>query len=461
MNARSEHDCHDNSHDSRQDNGQDNGDENSGGNESDPSAQKTGRSGSNRRFPLQLLSSLGVLALAIAVVAYFMLTGQPAPRGEPALRAVLVDVIDVEARAVRPSIDAHGSLQPARRLQLPAQVGGRVVTVNPALELGGMVAAGETLVQIEKADFELAARQASSRLQEARAELELEQGRQAFARQELESFENFEAPVEAPDKLGLILREPQLRRIRATIERAQADLDLARLNLERATIVAPFDSIIEAEDIEIGQVLQPGTPVAELLGTQSARVVVRVEARHLPHLEIPGWNAETGSAGTVRYRLGEAEVSRPIRIRHLAGSLGETGRMARLLCELDDPLGLDRPSDEIADADADADTMRSMLFGAFVDVELEMARERDLFEVPAGAMRNRDRLFVMTSDGTLSIREPTVFLRSGERVYLSDGLAPGDRVITSLIANPVEGMKLRTAAPESDAGASGRQRSER
>lgn len=424
------------------------------GNPGDGSTPGDTESRSKRRFPLQLIASLAVLALAVAAVVYFMLTGQPAPRGEPASRAVLVDVIDVEARAVRPAIAAHGSLEPARRLTLPAQVGGRVVSLNPALELGGVVEAGETLVEIEKADFELAARQASARLAEARAELELEQGRQAFARQELESFENFEAPVEAPDKLELILREPQLRRIEATIERAQADLDLARLNLERATVKAPFDSIVEAEDIEIGQVLQPGTPVAELLGTQSGRVVARVEARHLPDLDIPGWNAETGSAGTVRYRLGDAEVTRRIRIRNLAGSVGEAGRMARLLCELDDPLGLGRPGRNSTESDA----MQAMLFGAFVDVELEMAREHELFEVPAGAMRNRDRLFVMTSDSTLAIREPTVFLRSGDRIYLSDGLSRGERVVTSLIANPIEGMELRVASTDGgqDAEATGR-----
>lgn len=411
-------------------------DEESGGEE--PAESERGR-------PVQMLASLGVLALAIAVTAYFLLTGEPAPQGESQPRPVLVEVVDVEARSLSPSLAAYGSLRPARRLSLPAQVGGRVVSVNPALELGGLVEEGETLVQIERADYELAARQASARLEEARAELELERGRQAFAQQELESFEDFEEPVRSPENLQLILREPQLRRIRAMIERAQADLDLARLNLERATITAPFDSIVEAEEIEIGQILQPGTMVAELLGTETAHVVARIQARYLPYLDIPGWNAETGSTGTVRYRLGESVVSRPIRVRRLAGSLDRAGRMARVLCELDDPLGRDGPGGDAAPMDADA--ARPMLFGAFVDVDLDLARERRLFEVPAGAMRNRGRLYVMTPDGTLDIRQPTVFLRSGERVYLADGLEPGDRVITSLIANPIEGMALRTDSP--------------
>lgn len=404
----------------------------------------TASSGADRPWLRQLLASLAVLVVAAGLVAYFLLTGQDAPRGESTPSAVLVEVIDAPARAVRPSIAAHGELQAARQLSLPAQVGGRVVSVHPALVLGGRVAAGETLVEIEKADFELAVSQAAARLEDARAELELEQGRQASARQELESFREFDSTVEADDKLSLILREPQLRRTRAAIERAQADLEQARLNLARATVTAPFDSIVDGEQIEIGQILQPGSPVARLLGTETAHVVVRIAARHLPHLKIPGWNAENGSRGTARYRLGDVEVARPIRILHLAGSLDPAGRMARLLFAMDDPLGLAQAGGE--PAGAASEPIRPMLFGAYVDVEIELAAERELVELPAGAMRNRDRLFVMTGDATLAIRKPEIFLRRDDRIYLADGLESGDRVVTSMIANPIEGMELRTGA---------------
>jgi RND family efflux transporter MFP subunit len=403
----------------------------------------------DRPWLRQLIASLVVLAVAVGVVAYFLLTGQSAPRGESRSAAVLVEVIDARARVVRPSIDAYGELQAARQLSLAAQVGGRVVGVHPALILGGRVEAGATLVEIEKADFELAVSQASARLEDARAELELEQGRQASAREELESFREFDSTVQADDKLSLILREPQLRRVRATIERAQADLEQARLNLARATVTAPFDSIVDGEEIEIGQVLRPGSTVAQLLGTESAHVIVRLAARHLPHLNIPGWNAETGSRGTARYRLGDLEVARPIRILHLAGSLAPAGRMARVLFELDDPLGLDQAPAEAPGAAAKP--IHPMLFGAFVDVEIELAAERELVELPAGVMRNQDRLFVMTGDGALAIRKPEIFLRRDDRVYLSAGLEPGDRVVTSMLANPIEGMQLRTGAADDPA----------
>jgi hypothetical protein len=109
------------------------------------------------------------------------------------------------------------------------------------------------------------------------------------------------------------------------------------------------------------------------------------------------------------------------------------------LCELDEPFG---PAGSGA---ASVDELRPMLFNAFVEVDLEIAGQRRLFEIPAGALRNRGRLFVMTPEDTLAIREPTVFLRSRDRVYLSDGLQAGDRLVTSLIADPIEGMPLRVA----------------
>lgn len=405
-----------------------------------------------KKKPMQLILSIAVLLVAAAIGAYFFLTKEAAPKGEEEAKAVLVEVAEVERRDLQPKLSVKGSLQPARRLVLPAQVGGEIVWVHPDLEIGGLIERGETLAEIEKADFELAVRQAEAGLEEAQARLELEQGQQAIAREELEYFQNQADQIEERAREDLILREPQLRIARAAVRRAESDLDQAKLRLSRATIEAPFDCIIESESIEIGQIVQPGATIAEILGTAEAHVEARVPARHLANLDIPRWNAKEGSGGTATYQMGEIEIQREIRIKRLAGSLDRSGRMARLLCVLEDPFGF--AEREVGPASFEDEEKRPMLFGAFIDVELKVAREQSLFEVPAGVIRNRGRLFVMTSEGKLAIREPEVFLRGPESIYLSSGLESGDRIVTSLIANPIEGMDLRTAedqeAPEPD-----------
>ena len=48
-----------------------------------------------------------------------------------------------------------------------------------------------------------------------------------------------------------------------------------------------------------------------------------------------------------------------------------------------------------------------------------------------------------TGDGKLAIRDVTVARRRDETVLVSEGLAPGEAIITSRVATPVEGMRIR------------------
>ncbi|MEZ5506763.1 MAG: hypothetical protein R3F38_12655 [Gammaproteobacteria bacterium] len=65
-----------------------------------------------------------------------------------------------------------------------AQVSGVVQTLSPGLEPGSFVTEGQTLVRLEQADYQAALIQQQAALQQAKAELEIEQGNQAVARSE-------------------------------------------------------------------------------------------------------------------------------------------------------------------------------------------------------------------------------------------------------------------------------------
>lgn len=395
----------------------------------------------------RVIFSVLVLGVAAAIFTWFLWTEKPPAREEAEARPALVETTEVQRESLRPVLSVRGTLQPARRLALPARVGGELVEIHPQLRVGGIVREGDLLARVDRADYRLAVERARTALVQARSDLAIEVGRQAYSREELEAFEQQSEEIRSPGRESLILREPQYRAARAAVERASAELERAELDLERTAIRVPFDAIVERETVEVGQVVQPGTVIAELAGTGAGEVEARVPVEHLGLLAIPGWNADEGSTGVLRHRPGDREIQRPVRVARLAGSLDPAGRMARLLLELSDPFEL---------AGMDSGRRSPLLYGAFVEIDLQLDESRELWAVPASAMRNRERLFVMTSEDTLAIREPEIYLRSGEMLYLSAGLEAGDRIVTSLIANPIEGMSLRTGksgAPDgSDAG---------
>ncbi|MDQ8204008.1 HlyD family efflux transporter periplasmic adaptor subunit [Pelagicoccus sp. SDUM812003] len=388
----------------------------------------------------QVAISICVLGVAILFAFWLIVSKEDAQRSEPEERKTLVEVLEVEAKPMTPELSFRGTLRPARRLRLPAQVGGEVVWVNEKLEVGGLIDEGEELVRLEAADYRATLQQAEAQLAEAIAQLELERGRQSIAREELEFYRERDTLSESELKTSLVLREPQLNRAQAAAMRAEAAVAKARLNLERTRMRAPFDCIVEEEMVEVGQSLNPGSPVATLLGTRRGLVEARVAVSQLQHLRVPGWNGQAGSTGEALYRHGSEVARRQAVVLRLAGTLDPAGRMARLILEVRDPLG--RAYSEGGDETSGEEAL-SMLFGAFVEIRIPVSHERQLVALPDWALQDEGRVFVMNERNVLEIREPKVFLRGVDKTYVSDGLQTGDRVVTSLIANPIEGMALK------------------
>jgi multidrug efflux pump subunit AcrA (membrane-fusion protein) len=61
----------------------------------------------------------------------------------------------------------------------------------------------------------------------------------------------------------LALRVPYLAEAEANIEQAKAEVERARVKLEKTRIKAPYDGIISRKNVDIGQFVSAGIPLAE------------------------------------------------------------------------------------------------------------------------------------------------------------------------------------------------------
>ena len=62
--------------------------------------------------------------------------------------------------------------------------------------------------------------------------------------------------------------------------------------------------------------------------------------------------------------------------------------------------------------------------------------------MPRLALRNQDTVYVINADNRLEIRTVEVLSTSEERVVVSGGVVPGERVVTSTLPNAVDGMEV-------------------
>jgi HlyD family secretion protein len=350
---------------------------------------------------------------------------QPAPTA-PAETRVPVEVVRVRRTDLPLRAEATGYLEAWRRLEVKAEVSGRVV--RRVFENGDRVRAGALLVQIDDRDDQI-------ELEEARAEwLKIQAGYAVDFRTDEPG--PAAADPKVADELGRALAESQRRyadglisrreledvrrryeaaRILSGTERgevraatsglAQAEqrLERARLTLERTRITAPFASRVADLSVEVGQTLAPGETLLTLLEDDRIKVDVDVLEADLVHLR-PGAPARVRIPSLDGLLL-EGSV-------HTINPKVEAGTgTGRVTVAIPNPRGL-------------------LLTGLFATVELETGRVQKHLVVPAVAVlsrQGRDLVFRI-QDGRALWTYVAVGARSSESVEITDGLAEGDLV---------------------------------
>lgn len=371
---------------------------------------------------LPFLFVIGSVLVVVAMVRAFSTEAAT----EQVLIPRAVDVVVARPQSHAARIEATGTVEPDRQVDLVAQVQGRVIRALDGLAPGRPVSRGDVLATIDPRDYRNAVAQAESSLAQAELNLALEEGR---AQQAVREWELLRSEAATP----LARREPQLAAARAAVDSARAALDTAQLNLERTRVVAPFDGIVISESVEEGQLIGPGAPVVRMIGTDRFRVRVSVPVGALRWLPLPDARGNGGATADVVQPLpGGGSLTASGTVSRLLGELDAQTRTASLLVVLDRPVeGVDVP----------------ILPGAFVRVTLHGAARPGLVELPRIALQEDGSVLVADAESTLRRRPVEVAFSTRDHVYVAAGLTDGERVITTPLSLPLEGMALDVQQP--------------
>lgn len=361
------------------------------------------------------------------VATYVIYSTEPVAQSEAATRksAALVEVTRVKRGDYRPRLEVLGVVEPARELMLRPRVSGQIVRMDPGFLPGGLVDEGQELVGIDPADYEQMLTMMRSEHRQVQAELAIEEGRQAVARQE---FDLLGEEID-DDNRSLVLREPQIEAIRARLEAAEAAVRQAELDLERTSVRVPFDAQVMTRSVNLGSQIGSSDEIAHLVGTDEYWVMASVPLRDLPWIRFD----ETGNAGaSVRVHHEAAwlaGVYREGNVARLMGTVDNQSRLAKVLISIPDPLAQETEGPR-------------MILGTIVELEIEGELIREVVRLDRQYLRQNDTVWVK-SEGQLDIRQAEVVYRDAEYAYIRSGLEAGDEVVTTSLATVSQGLALR------------------
>ncbi len=341
-------------------------------------------------------ASNGVMVLGVLCTALLVACGrQSASRtaGPTDVPAVTVRLVQAAERPMERSLRVVGTLQAHDEATVAAQVAGQIE--KTLVDLGDRVAAEQEVALIDTASYEAFAHQAAANLAKANANA-------ANAAQTLKRVQELQR-----DKIASSSEYDQAvadaEQARAEVKSAEAAEAIARLNLSRSHVKAPFDGAVAERVADSGDYVSVGTPIIRLVQADPLRL----------RLEVPEREA-------LAVRVGQ-----PVRISVEGDTNVYAGQLARIAPAL-------REDNRMLPVEADVPAQGALRPGLFVRAEIVVDQQQQAISVPANTIVTFAGLekVVLVNEGKAVERTVTTGRRGTDWVEIVSGLEVGQAVVS-------------------------------
>jgi len=403
--------------------------------------------------------TLPVVIIALAILVFFLLkASKPAtPASAQPEKAWLVDATAVNYQRLAPEVTIYGRVETPRDANLKAAIEADVTEVN-VLE-GHIVRQNDLLIQLDVTDVQLAVQQRQADLSETQALIDSEmqryqrdQGLLANQKQLVnladkavqrakklessrlasqaaldESLAAYEQQVLALKQLQYDINEhpARLAQLKATQSRAQALLEQSKVNLARSEIRAPFDGRVAGLTVALGDRVRAGDSLLTIYDLNQLEVRAQIPGRYIGQVRRM---LSQGQSLTARAWLDGEEKT--LTLSRLSGEVRQdSGGIDGLfrLNDNQDPLPL----------------------GTFVELQLQLAEQDRVIELPFSALYGMDRVYLVEDEHLRSVTIERVGERissSGNTLLIrSEELESGDLIATTQLPNAITGLRVEIA----------------
>jgi len=320
------------------------------------------------------------------------------------------------------TVNTNGEVRSVTEINVIPQVSGRIVEVADEFIDGGNITKNQPLIWIDDRDYKLAVISADSRVAQAKKLLEREIAESELAKKDWEELGEGEASP-------LTLRIPQLEEARAILNAAEADLEKAKLNLERTVITLPFDGLIKRKNAGIGQYVNAGSVLGSAFSTEKVLIPLPLTDTELSYLGLPlGYEAENFFSGPkviFKSFISRKNVEWAGRITRISGSIDSQTRLVYAYAEVLNPYDAEPP----------------LAIGTYVDAEIEGIFIKDGYSVSISAIKNENKIYIIDQNNKLRIKEVEIAGTEDDNVIVM-GITENDMVIVSTLNSGIEGMEL-------------------
>ena len=254
--------------------------------------------------------------------------------------------------------------------------------------------------------------------------------------------ENLTRQELAVSKAELVMQENQSKNteLEAKISRLSAKRDKSALELERATIVAPFNGVVSELTISLGDRVRYGDPILRIQNPDAMEIRAQIPSRYAKSLrksidqglEVPA----SVSLGTSQGGIQDADFIEGRMIRVSGLTRESSGGVDSFIGFPQSPLGLS--------------------LGSTVKIQVQLPPLNNVIAVPAEAIYGNNKIYRVV-EGRMQM---LVVNRLGESrlpdgrtqvLIRSEQLSEGDQIITTKLSNASNGLLVKIIVPSDQA----------
>jgi RND family efflux transporter MFP subunit len=301
------------------------------------------------------------------------------------------------------TLQVVGTLAARDEAAVAAQVAGQIEKLS--VDLGDRVAAGQELALIDTASYEALVRQSAANLARARASA-------ANAAQNLKRTRDLQKEkIASASDLDQATAESE--ETQAGVKSAEAADAIARLNLERSRVRAPFAGAIAQRLVTEGNYVAVGAPIVRLVNTDPLRL----------RLDVPERESNA------------VHPDQEVRLVVEGDANTYTGRLARIAPAI-------RQSDRMLQVEADVPNPGTLRAGLFARAQIIVNQSEESLSIPPNALITFAGLekVIVVQDGKAAERTVTTGRRGADWIEITSGLKAGEPVV-------LEPAGIRTGQP--------------
>ncbi len=424
------------------------------------------------RVITRIVLSIMVIGAGIFSMTYFKSLKKAPHRGRVKERVLQVDVKKAVLQSVETRIKGFGVAQPVTMVKLSAEVAGRIIHTHPGYKKGGTIPKDEVLFQIDPADYiaELNSLRAGldqkksllavieqqfkadrlrvktiqrtmdlSRAEYERVRVLLEENSIGNRSELGQSEQSLNNAIDSLDQMkrSLSLYPVQIREAVAGIASVTANMDKAAANLARCTIKAPFTARITAISMEEGEYATKGREVVTIADDSFLEIQVSLDAREASQwLDFEEEGSENLSGWFPKPRPVACEIawveSKDALFSGVVERLVEFDQSSRTMT-------LAVKFDPSRDS---CNGCSPLVAGMFCSVSIPGKTIGGLFMLKRWLVTADNTVYISRENRLKTLAVNKVYA-SGDEVFLSGEISPGDLLITTRLVDPLENSALK------------------